>query len=69
MLLPESPWRDIEGRGGITDVILANMLKVYKAKSKQWRVDGEKRVRGYYRADLADSWDRYLTDEPSEEDA
>lgn len=56
----ERPWGEW-GRSGkpITPTALARLLKPYRIRPKQERIDGVK-GRGYERADFADAWERYL---------
>jgi hypothetical protein len=56
--LPESPWGDLKGKP-LSDRGLASRLRQYGVKSKVIRV-GEQTPRGYARADLHDTWVRYL---------
>jgi hypothetical protein len=57
--MEESPWADLRGKeldaGG-----LARRLSKYGVKPKVYR-DGDRTVRGYSAADLADPWSRYVT--------
>jgi hypothetical protein len=54
---PEAPWGGWKGRG-LTAEGLARILRRYGARSEQRRV-GDRVVRGYARAALADVWARY----------
>lgn len=54
----ESPWADIRGRA-LDARGLSTRLGKYGIKPKQKRI-GERVVRGYERAELSDSWARYL---------
>jgi hypothetical protein len=56
--MDEAPWGDMRGKP-ITDRDLAKLLKPYEVKPKLVKIGGEV-SRGYYRADLADPWKRYL---------
>ena len=55
----ESPWKDIRGND-IDDRGLASRLRPYGIKSKSVRIGGERTQKGYYSADFADAWNRYL---------
>jgi hypothetical protein len=63
--LPESPWKEINRGNPLNAHRLGRMLKPYEVQSGQNR-DGEKNHRGYFRADLADAWNRYLPPRPHE---
>jgi hypothetical protein len=56
--LDESPWADLRSRP-LDARGLSDRLRKYGIKPKQKRL-GERNVRGYDRAELADSWARYL---------
>lgn len=56
--LDESPWGDWYGKP-LDGRHLAKMLRPYGPKPRDVRHDGTVR-KGYYRADLADSWRRFL---------
>lgn len=56
--LDEAPWGDIRGRP-IDARGIANRLGTYGIKAKTLRI-GDHTLRGYSRADLWDSWQRYL---------
>lgn len=56
--IKEAPWGDLRGKP-LNDRRLANRLRQYGVKSKQIRF-GEKGLKGYYRADLIEAWERYL---------
>lgn len=53
--LEEAPWANKE----LNAERLAGILRRYGIRSRQWR-DGQRRVRGYWRADCEDAWARYL---------
>ena len=57
--LDESPWGDIRGKP-LDERGLARILKQYKVKPRQVRVDAGT-AKGYARADLHDPWARYLS--------
>lgn len=60
--LDESPWKDWgRRREPITPRVLADLLKPYRVKSQNIRIGGEQ-AKGYYRADLVDTWHRYVPD-------
>lgn len=61
--IEESPWGDIRGKP-LDARGLSRRLGKYGIKPKVIRV-GERTPRGYDRADLLDSWVRYLPDEES----
>jgi hypothetical protein len=61
--MEESPWGDIRGKP-LDARGLSRRLGKYGIKPKVIRV-GERTPRGYDRADLLDSWVRYLPDEES----
>jgi len=56
--LPESLWADHHGKP-LTDRGMANLLKDYKIKSRDVKLDGTN-LKGYRREDLHDAWQRYL---------
>lgn len=56
----ESPWLQWRRNEPITARGLAGLLKPYGVKSRTVRV-GEETSKGYARADLTDSWTRYVT--------
>lgn len=56
--LEESPWSDLRGKP-VDSRWLSRQLTKYEVKSKNLRV-GEKVVKGYDAADLADPWGRYV---------
>jgi len=57
----EAPWSDWYGKP-LTDRALAKLLRPYGVKSRTVRETGaEGTARGYARADLTDSWGRYVT--------
>ena len=60
--IKEAPWGDLRGKP-LNDRRLANRLRQYGVKSKQIRF-GEKGLKGYYRADLIEAWERYLPPYP-----
>ena len=60
--IEESPWGDIKGKP-LTDRGLAERLRPYGIKSKLIRI-GSTVARGYSRADLLDTWARYLKPAP-----
>jgi hypothetical protein len=56
----ESPWADMRGKP-MNERLLAKMLKPYGIKSGTIRESqGGRPSKGYYKADFADSWNRYL---------
>jgi len=55
-----APWSDIRGKS-LDARSLARRLEKYGIKSKNIRV-GERVVKGYERADLEDTWSRYVTE-------
>jgi hypothetical protein len=57
--LAESPWADYSYGKPFSARDLADMLKEHQVKSRQLRI-GEDSRKGYRRADLEDSWARYL---------
>jgi hypothetical protein len=57
--LAESPWADYSYGKPFSARDLADMLKEHQVKSRQLRI-GEDSRKGYRRADLGDSWARYL---------
>ena len=57
--LDESPWADWSYGKPFTARDLADLLKQHQVKSRQLRI-GEDSRKGYRRADLEDSWARYL---------
>jgi hypothetical protein len=62
--LDESPWLAMGRKGqAITDVVLANKLRKFRIRPKTNRV-GDRTPRGYFRADFADAWSRYLRQIP-----
>lgn len=64
-IIEEAPWGDMRGKP-LDPRGLSRMLKPYKVKSKNVRLQlptGEKIVKGYSRADLWDSWERYVPTE------
>jgi hypothetical protein len=56
--IDDGPWNDLKGKP-LTDHQLARRLRQYEVQSKPVRKNGVV-LKGYYRADLADSWRRYL---------
>jgi hypothetical protein len=61
--IEDAPWSEwygkpLSGRG------LARLLEPYGVFPQQRRVSGGDIVRGYFRRDLADAWQRYLPSEP-----
>ena len=63
--LSESPWADWSYGKPFSARDLADMLKQHQVKSRQLRI-GEDSRKGYRRADLEDSWARYLPPPGSE---
>lgn len=63
--LDESPWADLRGKP-LDARGLARRLVKYDVKPKVYR-DGDRTIRGYEAAALADPWSRYVTDKPSTE--
>jgi hypothetical protein len=57
--MPEAPWAELVGGRPLNPRGLAKRLLGYGIAPKSLRV-GEKVLRGYARADLADAWERYL---------
>jgi Protein of unknown function (DUF3631) len=57
--LDEAPWGDIRGKP-LDERGLARRLKQYSIKSKTLNIGGDDRAKGYDRADLHDTWTRYL---------
>jgi hypothetical protein len=57
--LAESPWADYSYGKALSARDLADMLKEHQVKSRQLRI-GEDSRKGYRRADLEDTWGRYL---------
>ena len=57
--LDESPWADLRGKP-LDARGLSRRLTKYDVKPKNMRI-GERIVKGYDAADLADAWSRYLT--------
>jgi hypothetical protein len=57
--LDEAPWGDYYGQR-VTDRAIAKLLRPYGVRSRTVRLGAETR-KGYYRADLADAWQRYST--------
>lgn len=57
--LEESPWADLRGKP-LDARSLARRLSKYQVRPQVYR-DGESTPRGYFAADLADPWCRYLT--------
>ena len=70
--IDQSPWGDFKGKG-LSDRQMARLLKEYGIKPKDVRFpqDGGDDVilRGYDRADFADSWQRYIPPPFSENNA
>ena len=62
--IKEAPWGDLRGKP-LNDRGLAHRLRQYGVKSKQIRF-GEVTLKGYYRADLIEVWERYLPPSPAE---
>ena len=60
--LDESPWADIRGKP-LNDRGLASRLRRYGVRPKVIRI-GDSTPRGYIRADLVDTWLRYLGKPP-----
>lgn len=58
--LEESPWADIRGKA-LDSRSLASRLRKYGVKSQTVRL-GAETAKGYKRADLVDSWERYTPD-------
>lgn len=59
--LEESPWVELGRKGEpLTARGLARLLKPYRIKSRTVRM-GDETSKGYARADLTDSWTRYVT--------
>ena len=58
--LEDAPWGDWYGRA-LTARALAKLLSPYRVGPVKRRLDGGER-RGYFRADLADAWRRYVPD-------
>jgi hypothetical protein len=63
--LGESPWADWSYGKPFSARDLADLLKQHQVKSRQLRI-GEDSRKGYRRADLEDSWARYLPPPGSE---
>ena len=63
--LAESPWADYSYGKPFSARDLADLLKEHQVKSRQLRI-GEDSRKGYRRADLEDSWARYLPSPGSE---
>ncbi len=63
--LGESPWADYSYGKPFSARDLADMLNEHQVKSRQLRI-GEDSRKGYRRADLEDSWARYLPSPGSE---
>jgi hypothetical protein len=63
--LGESPWADYSYGKPFSARDLADMLKEHQVKSHQLRI-GEDSRKGYRRADLEDTWARYLPSRDSE---
>jgi hypothetical protein len=63
--LSESPWADYSYGKPFSARDLADLLKEHQVKSRQLRI-GEDSRKGYRRADLEDSWARYLPSPDSE---
>lgn len=61
VMMVESPWGDLRGKP-LDNRALARYLDRYDVKSKNVRL-GEKVLKGYEAADLADPWLRYLGDD------
>jgi hypothetical protein len=64
--IEESPWGDWYGKP-LSARTLAKLLRSYKVTSKNVRT-GDAQAKGYRRADLADSWHRYVTSVPASQD-
>jgi len=69
--LDQSPWKDFKGVG-LTDRQMARLLRPYAIKPKDVRFPqdgGDLVLRGYDRADFADSWQRYVPSASPQETA
>jgi len=62
--MEESPWTTINRDGSALNPRgLAQRLRRYGIKSENMRDDTGKVIKGYLRAQFADAWTRYLTDD------
>jgi hypothetical protein len=64
--IDESPWADLRGKA-LDARGLSRRLSKYDVKPKVYR-DGERTIRGYLAADLADPWSRYVPPTGGEND-
>jgi hypothetical protein len=55
----DSPWSEVRTGKPITPPLLAKMLRQFRIRPKVYR-SGAGTVRGYFRSDFEDAWNRYL---------
>jgi Protein of unknown function (DUF3631) len=66
--LEESPWGGWNDGEGMRPRELANKLRPFEVQSRSVRIDDETR-KGYFREQLEDVWDRYLSGDRVEKEA
>jgi hypothetical protein len=57
--MQDRPWQELSNGKPLTETRLARLLSNYKVVPRRAMIDGV-RFSGYFRADFADAWERYL---------
>ena len=67
--MDDRPWPEMQSGKAITTNKLTRTLKPLDICRKQWRIGGtDERPWGFYLADFADAFERYLAADPKSED-